>query len=383
MLGYPQALTAEKPPMKITAIRIRPLTLPLAQPYHWTQGVRRSFQVNLIELELADGTIGIGECTVAPDQYASVLILQKLAQTLIGNSVFDAAPIRERILRENYMAYGANTQRACNQMLSGLDFALWDAMGKLAGRPVHDLLGGAHRRAVGYFYFLQGDTPQELAQHAAKGAAAGERVFYLKVGRAEQADLDIVRAVRTEIGNARLRLDANEGWDIQRAIRMCRKLEPFDIDFIEQPTPSWSIPALAHLRQSVGIPIVADQSAFTLSDVYEICRTRAADMICIGPREVGGIQNMLKAAAIAESAGINICIHSSFTTGITTAAEHHIARMIPNLDDGNQIMWQLARDNIVATPPLAPHQGWLDLPDATGLGFTLNADLLAGLATPA
>jgi len=369
--------------MKITDLRVRPITLPLAQPYHWTQGIRTSFQVNLIELELADGTVGIGEATVAPDQQAAVLILKRLSERLIGESVFDAAVIRDRILSDSYMAFGANTHRAANQMLSGLDFAMWDAMGKLAGRPVTQLLGGAHRREVGYFFFLQGDTPEALAAHAAEGAAAGERIFYLKVGRADMdRDVEITRAVRAEIGSARLRLDANEGWDPYRAIAMCRRLERFDIDFIEQPTPSWSLEALRHVKERVGIPIVADQAAFTLFDVHEIARLRAADMICIGPREVGGIQPMLKAAAVAEAAGLSICIHSSFTTGITTAAEHQIARMIPNLDDGNQIMWQLAKDNIVAAPPLAPVNGWLDLPDAPGLGVTLDNALIDTLATP-
>ena len=206
-------------------------------------------------------------------------------------------------------------------------------------------------------------------------------MIYVKVGRTdENADIEIVRAVRAEIGNARLRLDANEGWDPYRAIRMCRKFEPFDIDFIEQPVSSWSIDALAHVRASVGIPVVADQAAFTLYDVYEICRRRAADMICIGPREVGGIQAMLKAAAVAEAAGLSICIHSSFTTGITTAAEYQIARMIPNLDDGNQIMWQLARDNIVSAPSLAPVGGWLEMPDAPGLGITLDRGVVERLA---
>lgn len=367
--------------MKITDIRIRPLELPLRQPYHWTQGIRRSFAVNLIEMELGDGTVGIGECTIAPDQAAGVLVLKRLAQTLIGESVFDAAVLRDRILKENYQSLGASTIRACNQMLAGLDFAMWDAMGKLAGRPVHDLLGGAHRRKVGYFFFLQGDTPEELAAHAAEGAAQGERVFYLKVGRPDMArDLDIVRAVRAEIGDARLRLDANEGWEPMRAIKMARKLERFDIEFIEQPTHSYSIDALAHVRASSPIPIVADQAAFTLFDVYDICAKRAADMICIGPREVGGIQNMLKAAAVAEAAGLGICIHSSFTTGITTAAEHQIGRMIPNLDDGNQIMWQLAADNIVAAPALAPVNGWLDLPDAPGLGITLDDGIVDQLS---
>ena len=74
-------------------------------------------------------------------------------------------------------------------------------------------------------------------------------IFYLKVGREEKRDLEIVSAVRAEIGDARLRLDANEAWDPYMAIRMCRKFEPFDIDFIEQPTSSWSIEGLAHVRR--------------------------------------------------------------------------------------------------------------------------------------
>lgn len=134
---------------------------------------------------------------------------------------------------------------------------------------------------------------------------------------------------------------------------------------------------MAHVREKVGIPIVADQSAFTLYDVYEICRQRAADMICIGPREIGGIQPMMKAAAVAEAAGLKICIHSSFTTGITTCAEHHIALAIPNLDDGNQIMWQLVQKDIVASPSLAPMAGWLEAFQGPGLGFHLDGKVIA------
>ena len=151
-----------------------------------------------------------------------------------------------------------------------------------------------------------------------------------------------------------------------------RALAPFDIEFLEQPTPSWSIEALAHVRGAVDIPIVADQAAFTLHDVYEICRRRAADMICIGPREIGGVRPMLKAAAVAEAAGLKICIHGSFTTGLTTCAEHQAALAIPNLDDGNQIMWQLVADDLVAAPDLRPQDGWLTAMTEPGLGCTLD-----------
>ncbi len=363
--------------VKISNVRVRPLVLPLKQPYHWSYGIRETFAVNLIEIEADDGTVGIGECTVAPDQGGTAAILKRLAAHLVGQSPYDVVPLLSRIFHQEYLGHGANLMRAANQMFSGIDMAMWDLQGRLAKLPVHRLLGGAHRKAVGYFYFLQGETAEELARDAASAHAAGERVFYLKVGRGEALDLEIVAAVRREIGGARLRLDANEAWGVHEAITMCRKLEKFDIEFIEQPTVSWSIPAMAQVRESVGIPIVADQSAFTLHDVYEICRQRAADMICIGPREIGGIQPMLKAAAVAEAAGLKICIHSSFTTGITTSAEHHIGLAIPNLDDGNQIMWQLVRKDIVASPDLAPKNGWLDAFQQPGLGFTLDESLIA------
>jgi muconate cycloisomerase len=255
---------------KIADIRIRPLLLPLKQPYHWAYGVRENFAVNLIEVETTDGAVGVGECTVAPDQAALALILERLKKPFRGQSPYDVTALIAKTFNQEYLAYGANVMRAANQLFAGIDMAMWDLQGRLAGVPVCQLFGGAHRDKVGYFYFLQGDTAAELAKDAAAASSAGERVFYLKVGRGEAIDLEIVKAVRTEIGGARLRLDANEAWGIHEAITMCRKLEKFDIEFIEQPTRGWSIDAMAQVRQSVGIPIVADQSAFTLYDVHEI-----------------------------------------------------------------------------------------------------------------
>jgi len=361
---------------KIETINIHPLRLPLVQPYHWAQGVRHHFAINVVEVIADDGTRGYGECTVAPDQAATAAILERLANYFVGESPFDVTALIDRAFRAEYLAWGANTPRAANQLLAGFDVALWDLQGRVLGLPVHRLFGGARRERVGYFHFLQGGSTAELATDAAEAAADGERVFYLKVGRGDAHDLEAVAAVRAEIGNARLRLDANEAWDPHQTIRMCRQLEPFGIEFLEQPVPGWNIEALAHVRQAVGIPIVADQAAFTLNDVETICRRRAADMICIGIREIGGIQPLLKAATVAEAAGLSICIHGSFTTGITTCAEHHAALAMPNLDDGNQIMCQLLARDLVKAPTLRPRQGWLDAIDGPGLGCTLDPEAL-------
>jgi len=234
---------------------------------------------------------------------------------------------------------------------------------------------------VEYFGFLQGETPKELAAHGRRLAKQGFSVMYLKVGRGEQLDLDIVQSVRAAIGDKRLRLDANESWDMLTARRMFGKLKPFNIEFIEQPLPARTgSEALARLRAVTDIPIAADQTVYSPDDVYDICRSRAADVIVLGLHETCGVVRFRKAAAVAEAAGVNICLHGVFETGITTCASNQVAASIGNMDDGNQIMWQLLKEDIVAQPSLVPVNGALPISGMPGLGFELDRDAVARAA---
>ena len=196
-----------------------------------------------------------------------------------------------------------------------------------------------------------------------------------KILREELAEL---KAYSPTLGSFEVRLDANEAWDPATAIRMIRKLERFEPELIEQPTPSHSIAALAQVKRAVGTAIAADQCVYTLGDVYEVCRQNAADLIVLGLHEAGGILGLRKAAAVAEAAGLRLCMHGVFETGITTCATYHAAVTLPNLDDGNQIMWQLLERDVVASPSLVTTAGRLSLPPAPGLGFALREDLNDG-----
>ncbi|SLN25346.1 Muconate cycloisomerase 1 [Falsiruegeria litorea R37] len=367
--------------MKIKDIRVTPLRLETRVPYVWSQGVENAFTVNLIEIEAEDGTIGYGETTAAPDADAQKIILLKLAKSFIGRSVFDITAARDDAYKRNFLVFGGNMPRYANQLFCGLEMAAMDLQGKLLNLPVWDLLGGEQRKNVGYFYFLQGESTEELVADAKAGAEAGHPIIYLKVGISPDYDLANIRAIRDAIGpDHRLRLDANEAWDPALGLRMLKAIEPYNIEYVEQPTTSLSLLPLKHLKDRSPIALGADQSVFTLQDVYQACATGAADMIAVGPREIGGLRAMLKAAAICEGAGLTLCIHSSMTTGITTCAEHHIGRAAANLDDGNQIMWQLLKDNIIDTPSLEPQKGALSLEGRPGLGFDLNLDVVAKTA---
>ncbi len=362
--------------MIITEVRVTPMMLPLKTPYVWSQGVEDVFCVNLIELVGEDGSIGIGETTTAPDAGAQAIILRKIGARFVGRSVFEASQILAEAYRGQFLVFGGNMPRYANQLMCGFDMAALDLQGQATGRPVWDLLGGAVREHVGYFYFLQGQSIEELVADAKVAVARSHPIIYLKVGIDPDRDVAATKAVREAIGNTRLRLDANEAWDPATALRMISRLASFDIEYIEQPTVSTSLEALGQVTRASPIPIGADQSVFTLNEAYRAISGGHAHMIAVGPREMGGLRPMIKAAGIAEAAGMKLCIHSSMTTGITTVAEHHVGRAIPNLDDGNQIMWQLLQDNILDGPDIAPVKGRLSLDGRPGLGLNLNRDVV-------
>jgi muconate cycloisomerase len=357
--------------MKIARIQTTPLALPFQEPYHWAGRVDYGATVVLVRVETDEGLVGIGESTAARPADSTVQVLQGVAPLFLGEPVFD---IERLFTRARCLGSFNDTPWFANLVLAGLEMALWDIMGKAAGRPVYQLLGGAARPEVDYFGFPQGDVAEELAEGARVQAEAGHSVIYIKVGRGEEADLRNVAAVRQAIGSRRLRLDANGAWDVRTAIYMIGKLAQFEPEWIEQPTPYTSLAALKQVKESVRVPIAADQAVFSPSDVYEVCRQRAADVIVLSPHEAGGLLAFKKAAAIAEAAGISICLHGQSVSGITDAAQHHIGLTIPNLTDGNQIMHQLIAQDLISAPDLTPRQGKLGPVDMPGLGVELNQD---------
>jgi muconate cycloisomerase len=363
--------------LKIRNIRTTPLHCAFKQPYHWAQGVNYGAPIILVEAETDAGIVGIGESVASPAIAPVHAILEDAIPHFIGQPAYDG----NRII-SNYYQYGFNSRgtgsapRYFSQALAGIELALWDAIGKAAGLPLHKLIGGAVRDKVEYFGFVQGDTPAELATHARDLAIAGFKVLYIKVGRGDELDLQIVSEVRKGVGSkVRLRLDANEAWDILTARRMLQKLEPFNPEFIEQPLPGHTgSEGLARLRAVTSIPIAADQSVYSAAEVFDICRNRAADVIVLGLHETCGVSRFLKAAAVAEAAGINICLHGVFESGITTCASNQVAATLANVDDGNQIMWQLLAEDLVSRPSLQPEDGAVAVADLPGLGFELDRD---------
>jgi hypothetical protein len=141
----------------------------------------------------------------------------------------------------------------------------------------------------------------------------------------------------------------------------------FYVPFVKQPTLPIAAQGPAGRMELYGTSY-AD---------YDVCRQQAADLIVIGLHETGGLLRLSKVAHIAEAAGINICLHGLYETGITTCASNQIAATIPNLDDANQHMTRFLAWDIVKSPDLAPRAGRLPVLNGPGLGFEIDRDGVA------
>jgi muconate cycloisomerase len=368
--------------MKITEIRTTPIMVPYAEPFYFAQGVIRGATVILVEVHTDEGLIGYGE-SIGTASVEGVQSYIKLAgATCIGHSPFDNAGLMSGAYHALFQLLGTcSSPRFAGQILAGLEMALWDVMGKATGRAAHELLGGAVRNEIKYFGFPQGETAEEIAGQAKQMAEAGYEVIYVKVGRGEALDLAIAKQVRAAIGpDKRFRMDPNEHWSPVRAKRMIQKMSEFDVEFIEQPTNCESVSALAQVRANSPIAIAADQLVFTPHDTFNVCREKAADLIVLGLHETGGLLRFSKCAHIAEAAGIEICLHGLYETGITTCAANQIGATIPNLDDGNQYMNHLLAWDIVTSPNLELREGVLPVLSGPGLGFDLDWDAVGKAA---
>jgi muconate cycloisomerase len=363
--------------VRITAIRTTPLALAFKEPYHWAGRVDHAAPVVLVEVATDEGLTGVGESVAAFPAEGTVAALQGVEPLFVGEPVFD---IERLLIRARHLGSFNHMPWYANFVLAGVEMALWDILGQAAGWPVHRLLGGAVRDEVDYFGFVQGDTTDELVAHARALATAGHDVIYLKVGRGERADLANTAAVREAIGGRRLRVDPNGAWNVAQAIAMIARLRRYELDWVEQPTPLQSLAALRQVREAVDVPIAADQAVLTPTDVYDVCRQRAADAICLSPHEAGGLLAFGKAAAIAEAAGVPICLHGQSVSGVTDCAQHHLGLRTANLTDGNQIMHQLLVEDLVAAPDLTPVSGRIGTLEAPGLGIELDRDAVARAA---
>ena len=363
--------------MKVVDLEFTPIFIPYKNPYHWAQGITEGAELILVKLRTDKGIEGYGESIATPSSKAILSFLDQAKKLIIGKDIYENDKIFKDVYQYLFQAHGTcSAPRFASQVLCGIEIAFWDAKGKEFGKPVYQLLGGKQHEALQYFGFAQGESANEIAKDAKELAQSGYKVIYIKVGKKnEEEDIEIIKKTRLAIGkNRRLRIDPNEHWPILKMRRLIESVKDYNIEFIEQPCDAESLIALSHAQQKSLIPIAADQSVFTIHDAFNICKINAADMLTLGIHETGGISNFKKIAQLAEAAGINICIHGLYESGITSYASHQLGISIPNIDDGNQIMLRFLEWDIIRKGIEFPDKMEWPVNNKVGLGFDIDED---------
>ncbi|MEZ5772897.1 MAG: enolase C-terminal domain-like protein [Defluviimonas denitrificans] len=219
----------------------------------------------------------------------------RVGRRLVGTSVFDVAQGWADAYRALFLTFGGNMRAMPTSCSQDWRWPRARSSGQTS-RPSG--LGPARRATaqdVGYFYFLQGESPEAIAADAAHAVSIGEPVIYLRVGVGTERGRDAVRLVRAAIGDARLRLDANEAWDVSTAIRRLTDFAPYGIEYIEQPTTSPSIEALRRVteRSPIAIAPIRQSSRWTKRCLPRLHQPGAADMVAIGPL-IGRLRGTVK-----------------------------------------------------------------------------------------
>ena len=363
--------------MRITGIRATPVAVPFRRDETWAFGRRRGLISVLVEVDTDAGVTGLGEASAYP---AAPIVVQTLCS--IEPLVLGEDPFRiERLVKRVDVVGTWHHMRAQSPALAAVECACWDIVGKVCGQPLVNLFGGRFHDRVPYFWYVSGDTPEDVKEAARAGGAAGFTTFYLKVGSPRPADdVERVAALRDGAGpDALIRVDANEAWSPGTAIRVIGELSRYGVELAEQPTSGRNLAEMAYVRSRVDVPLLANEASWTRYDQLQVIRAGAADVLSVDQQMDGGLLNLKRSAGLCEAAGLPVLKHSLGELGVAQTAGLHVLAATPNVLHASQSYAALLAGDVIGAPPEYV-RGALAPPEGPGLGVTLDRDAVARYA---
>lgn len=357
--------------MKISKVTPCPLEIPYRAPIPTSDGIVSHARSLLTLVETNDGLVGLGEApsevTFSEESLEDMVVTLEryLAPAAVGQDPFDTELIRHRMDRAIPRHYMAK---------STVDIALHDIMGKSTNLPVHKLLGGLCNPKVRVVEGVIGAVaPEQARLQAVESRKRGGSTFKVKIGTGPKQDILRIGAIREAAGpDAWIGVDANEAYSPDVAIRLARELERYDVAFIEQPVPAWDQHGMAEVAEALQMPVVADESVFSIHDAHNVVVDRAADGVNLKIHKPGGLNHAKKIASIIEAAGLSSLIGWG-TTGVTAAAALQLAATMPSLDLPCEFnVGMIALEGDITKTTLRIEDGMMSVPEGPGLGIELD-----------
>ncbi len=266
--------------------------------------------------------------------------------------------------------------------MSGIEMALWDALGKYAGLPVCRLLGGIVRDEVDFCACMGLKKPSDAAATAREYVNRwGFRFIKTKAGSDADEDLQIASAIQRTVGDqVVLRPDANNGYTPEQAEPLLRKLSALGVRYFEDPCSSQYIESLARFRKEIGMEILVNMGVETADTVLPLLANGAVSFLMPDTPAAGGVIRVKKLAAVAEAYGVPCLMHCSHDLGLKTAMITHIAASTPNFSGPNDTCYHGLTDDVLVEPLTFEH-GRIRVPLGAGLGVTVDEAKVAKYRT--
>jgi len=335
----------------------------------------------IIRVETDAGITGIGEVDSNPMAVKGAIegpfshtTATGLAQVVIGEDPFETERLWHKMYRANI--YGGR-RGAGLHAISGIDIALWDIKGKALGLPVWKLLGGGfHKKMRCYASSLFGPTPEktgELARRYRDQGFTAVKFGWDPMGQDEKTDIALVREGRKGLGEGPdLLIDAGLVWDSKTALQRARAFAEYGIYWLEEPLRPDDYDGYKKLARATDVRIAAGEEESNRASFLELMDRGGIDVVQVDLTRCGGFTEAIKIAALAWDRGLPVANHG-FTTYVNVTAALHWLNSIPNAlicefvaEEETNLRESITKQKLRA------RDGYLDIPDAPGLGIDLD-----------
>jgi L-Ala-D/L-Glu epimerase len=310
--------------MKITDIRFGMLRVPLKTPFKTALRTVEAVEDIVVMINTDSGHTGYGEApataVITGDTHGSIVeaIRNYISPRLIGSDIADLNHITHLI--QTAMEKNSSAKAA-------VEIAVYDLWGQLYNAPLYRLLGGGDP-VITTDITISVDTIDKMVADSISAVERGFDSLKIKVGKDAGVDVERVKAIYHAVeGRALLRLDANQGWTAKQAVHALSLLEDAGIrlELVEQPVKAHDLDGMKYVTERIQTPVMADESVFGPTEVVELIRMRAADIINIKLMKTAGLSNAIRIADICAMYQVECMIGCMLESSISVAAAVHLA----------------------------------------------------------
>ena len=358
--------------MKVVSVETRPVRVTLDQPIVSALGELTSFGCILVRVQCDSGVIGENLVFTLNDRRTKVMrqMIDELSELVVGRDAGHIAEFWARAWKDiNFVGHSGIPVVA----ISAIDGALWDALGKSLGISLYRLLGGAQPQVPAYhsggLWLSYSET--QLIDEAERFVASGFKAMKMRLGSPDpMVDVARVRAVRRAIGpSVALMADANQGLSVASAIRLGRRLEEFNLGWLEEPLPAWDLEGSAAVAAALDTPIASGETEYTRYGFRRMIELRSADVLMPDLQRVGGVSEFMRVGHMAQSYDLPVSSHLFPETSI------QVLGALSNATYLEYMPWFSKLYN----ERLEFKNGAALVPERPGWGFTFDLDYVAQL----